>query len=312
MLRRDFVTGCSAAAAVLSSKLLTATAADAVPPVADRIALFTDHLDDSGFSYAELARMIAPLKIAGPDLTVRGGGVVPPERAAEELPKAAAAFREEGMSIPMISTNLTAADDPTARPILSAMEKLGIRYFKLGYYHYHDLTKWEADIDAERKRLAGLLELSRAAGATAGLHNHAGASIGGAVWDGWEMLKPLDPKDVGFFYDPSHGTLEGPKHAWKLNLQRIKPRVVMVAVKDFVWEKSERGWQTRWCPLGEGMVNWDEFFQLLAKIPFAGPLSVHIEYNPGGSTRVERIDNALAAAQRDVAFVRKHLEKASA
>jgi sugar phosphate isomerase/epimerase len=311
MLRRDFVTGCSAAAAVLSSKLPTATAADAVPPVTDRIALFTDHLDDAGFNYAELAKMIAPLKIAGPDLTVRGGGVVPPERAAEELPKAAAAFRDEGMSIPMISTNLTAADDPTAKPILSTMGKLGIRYFKLGYYHYHDVTKWDADIETERKRLAGLLELSRAAGAMAGLHNHAGASIGGAVWDAWEMLKPLDVKDVGFYYDPGHGTLEGPKHSWKLNLQRIKSRVVMVAVKDYVWEKTDRGWQTRWCPLGEGMVNWDEFFQLLAKIPFAGPLSVHIEYNLGGSTRVERIDNALAAAQRDVAFVRKHLAKAS-
>jgi L-ribulose-5-phosphate 3-epimerase len=154
------------------------------------------------------------------------------------------------------------------------------------------------------------LELSRAADATAGLHNHAGASIGGAIWDAWEMLGPLDAKDVGFYYDPGHGTLEGPRHTWKLNLERIKSRVVMIAVKDYVWEKTDRGWQTRWCPLGEGMVHWDEFFKILAKIPFAGPLSVHIEYDPGGSTRVERIDNALAAAQRDVGFVRKRLAKA--
>jgi sugar phosphate isomerase/epimerase len=307
MLRRSFLTG-SAAAALLSSRVNFA-AANRLPPVTDRIALFTDHLDDAGFSYAELAKMIAPLKIAGPDLTVRGGGVVPPERAADELPKAAAAFHEEGMSIPMISTNLTSADDPTARPIVAAMHKLGIKYFKLGYYHYHDITKWEADIETERKRLADLLQLTQAAGITAGLHNHAGASIGGAIWDAWEMLEPLDPAAVGFYYDPGHGSLEGPKHTWKLNLERIKSRIVMIAVKDYVWEKTERGWQTRWCPLGQGMVNWDEFFQILAKIPFAGPLSVHIEYDPGGSTRVERIDNALAAAQRDVGFVRERLAK---
>lgn len=309
MLRRNLLAG-TAAAVLLSSRAVTASAADALPPVTDRIALFTDHLDDAGFSYAELAKMIAPLKIAGPDLTVRGGGVVLPERAADELPKAAAAFRDERMSIPMISTNLTSADDPTARPIVAAMNKLGIKYFKLGYYHYHDIRKWEADIESERKRLAGLLQLTQAAGIAAGLHNHAGASIGGAIWDAWEMLKPLDPAAVGFYYDPGHGTLEGPKHTWKLNLERIKSRIVMIAVKDYVWEKTNRGWQTRWCPLGQGMVNWDEFFQILAKIPFAGPLSVHIEYDPGGSTRVERIDNALAAAQRDVAFVRKHLAKA--
>jgi sugar phosphate isomerase/epimerase len=59
------------------------------------------------------------------------------------------------------------------------------------------------------------------------------------------------------------------------------------------------------------MVNWDEFFPLLARISFPGPISVHIEYDPGGKTRAERIDNSLAAAQRDISFVRKHLTKAA-
>lgn len=146
----------------------------------------------------------------------------------------------------------------------------------------------------------------------AGYHNHSGASIGGALWDGWEFLKPLDANHVGFYFDPGHATIEGAKHAWRLNLQRISSRLSMVALKDYVWEKSSGGWQTRWCPLGEGMVNWPEFFTLLAQIPFPGPVSIHIEYDPGGKTRPERIDNSLAAAQRDVAFVRGHLAKAFA
>jgi L-ribulose-5-phosphate 3-epimerase len=280
------------------------------PPPSDRLCLFTDHLDHHGYSYAEIAKMLAPLKIAGPDLTVRGGGVVKPEQAAEELPKAMAAFREEGMTIPMLTTNLTSASDPTAQPILSTMGKLGIRYYKLGYYHYHDVASWEADIASQRKELAGLLELGKQAGVTAGLHNHAGQSIGGALWDGWEFLQPLDQEGVGFFYDPGHATLEGAKYAWKLNLQRISPRLKMIALKDFVWEKTPKGWQTRWCPLGEGLVNWSEFFQLLVKLPFPGPISIHIEYDPGGNTRLERIDSSLAAAQKDLAFVRQHLEQA--
>lgn len=276
-------------------------------PLTGRICLFTDHLDDSGFSYPEIARMLAPLKIVGPDLTVRGGGVVPPEKVADDLPKANAAFRDEGMSIPMLTTNLTSARDATAEPILTTMAKLGIRYFKLGYYHYHELRNWETEIETSRKDLAGLLQISRKAGLTAGLHNHAGATIGGALWDAWEFLRPLDPAAVGFFFDPAHATLEGAKYAWKLNLQRISSRLKMVALKDFTWEKGAKGWQTRWCPLGQGMVDWPEFFQLLAKLPFAGPVSVHIEYDPGGRTRAERIDNNLAAAERDIGFVRKHL-----
>lgn len=314
MKRRDFLhtTGVSAAAAISSSRGSWGLADESPPPaqavpLTDRIALFTDHLDDSGFSYAEIAAMIKPLKISGPDLTVRGGGVVPPERVAEELPKAAAAFRDQGMTIPMLSTNLTSAKDPTAQPTFAAMNKLGIKYYKLGYYHYHDLPKWESELESQRKDLAGLLELSKKSGAQAGLHNHSGASIGGALWDGWEFLKPLDASSVGFYFDPSHATIEGYRHTWKLNLQRISPRLAMVALKDFVFEKTSGGWQTRWCPLGEGMVKWDEFFALLVRLPFPGPLSIHIEYNPGGNSRVGRIDNALAAAQKDVAFVRKHL-----
>ena len=286
--------------------------APAAVPVQDRIALFTDHLDDFGYSYADVAKMIAPLKIAGPDLTVRGGGLVPPDRAADELPKAAAAFRDQGLSIPMVSTNLTSAADPTARPILSTLGKLGIRYYKLGYYHYHDLAKWESELESQRKDLAGLLELGRQAGAQAGFHNHSGATIGGALWDAWEFLRPLHPADVGFYFDPAHASIEGAKHAWKLNLQRISLRLTMVALKDYVWEKSSRGWQTRWCPLGEGMVNWDEVFPMLVRIPFQGPISVHIEYDPGGKTPLERIDNSLAAAQHDITFLREHLAKAAA
>lgn len=280
-------------------------------PQEEGICLFTDHLDDSGYSYAEVASMLAPLKIAGPDLTVRGGGIVPPEKVVDELPKAQAAFRDQGMGIPMLSTNLTSKNDPAARPIFSTMAKLGIGHFKLGYYHYHELPSWEAELAASGKELSGLLELSQKAGLTAGLHNHAGATIGGAVWDAWEMLRSLDPAAVGFYFDPAHATLEGAKYAWKLNLQRVSSRLKMIALKDVVWEKGAKGWQSRWCPLGQGMVDWTEFFQILAKLSFNGPISVHIEYDPGGRTRLEKIDNSLAAAQRDIAFVRKHLAAAS-
>jgi len=321
MHRRDVLrTGLIAAAGCLGAAdpqslfaaAESARAAPPVKPIGERLCLFTDHLDDFGYSYAELAEMLVPLKIAGPDLTVRGGGVVLPDRVADELPKAAAAFKDRGMSIPMITTGLTKAADPTARPTLATMQKLGIRYYKLGYYHYHDLATWEPDLAATRKELAGLLELGRGLGVHAGFHNHAGAGIGGALWDTWELLAPLDPAAVGFYFDPAHASIEGAKFAWKLNLQRISPRLAMVAIKDYIWEKTSKGWQTRWCPLGEGMVDWPEVFKQLSRFPFPGPLSVHIEYDPGGSTRPERIDNSLAAAERDLAFVRKHLAEVSA
>jgi sugar phosphate isomerase/epimerase len=58
------------------------------------------------------------------------------------------------------------------------------------------------------------------------------------------------------------------------------------------------------------MVRWGEFFDLLAKIPFTGPISLHIEYDPGGTTNAARFENSLTAAERDLRFLRKHLPPA--
>jgi L-ribulose-5-phosphate 3-epimerase len=277
--------------------------------LADRICLFTDHLDDFGYSYADVARMLKQLRIAGPDLTVRPGGLVLPERVAEDLPKAVAAFRDAGLAVPMISTGLTSANDPAANATLSTAGKLGIRYFKLGYYGYDDVEQWQARLAATRKNLEGLLSLSRRAGLIAGFHNHSGASVGGALWDSWELLSGLAPEAIGFYFDAAQATIEGGNHAWKLGLARLAPRLVMVAIKDFVWEKSGGQWRTRWVPLGQGMVRWTEFFAMLRKIPFDGPISLHIEYDPGGANKMARFENSLAAAERDLRFLREQLEK---
>jgi L-ribulose-5-phosphate 3-epimerase len=277
-------------------------------PLADRICLFTDHLDDFGYSYSDVARMLKQLKIAGPDLTMRAGGLVAPERVAEELPKAVAAFRDAGLTVPMISTGLTAGADATAATTLTTAGKLGIRYFKLGYYGYDDATRWQSRLDSTRKELESLLAISRRAGLVAGFHNHSGPFVGGALWDSWELLEALDPASVGFYFDPAQATIEGGNHAWKLGLARVAPRLVMVAIKDFVWEKTGEGWRTRWVPLGEGVVRWSEFFAMLRKIPFDGPISLHIEYDPGGASKTARFENSLAAAERDLTFLRKQLE----
>lgn len=288
------------------SETLPASAQPSAPAAfpLDRVCLFTDHLDDSGYTFGEVAGMLKQLGVSGPDLTVRAGGLVLPERAVEDLPTAVAAFRNAGLSVPMISTGITAVD-PTAKTLLATAGKLGVRYFKLGYYHYEDPARWKERIESVRRELTPLVRLAQECGMVAGVHNHAGATIGGAIWDTAELLKPLEARWIGYYFDPSHATIEGGNHAWKLNFQRAAERLKMVALKDFVWEKSGGQWRTRWVPLGEGVVRWPEFLRMLAGVKFAGPLSLHIEYDPGGTTRAARFENCFNAASRDLEFLRK-------
>lgn len=59
--------------------------------------------------------------------------------------------------------------------------------------------------------------------------------------------------------------------------------------------------------LGEGTVDWKFVFKVLAPPGFQGQISLHIEYETDGNTAAEKEANFLAAATRDLEFLRSHL-----
>ena len=75
----------------------------------------------------------------------------------------------------------------------------------------------------------------------------------------------------------------------------------MSALKDFYWEKSGGSWRVKWCPMGEGMVNWPKVFAGYAQAGFVGPVSIHMEYEPA---------DHFAALAKDAEFVKRGLDAA--
>ncbi len=287
--RRQFVAAAGAG--------LFAARPDMAATIEGQVCLFSKHLPELG--YAEMARTLKQLGFASVDLTVRPQGHVLPERVAEDLPRAVAALREEGIAVPMISTGLTSAEDPAARPTLATAGRLGIPYYKLGYYRYKSLAELGPVLERTRSQVAGLAALGREHGVQAGFHNHSGTYVGAALWDAWDVVRGLDPKLVGYYFDPCHATIEGGLAGWNIGFHRLADRIKMVAVKDFFWEKVKGKWVAQQCPLGEGMVDWRTFFQQLAAIGFRGPISLHLEYEIPGATEAARRENNLAAIERD-------------
>jgi len=271
------------------------------------LCLFSKHLPD--LDAGQLARAVGALGFGGVDLTVRPGGHVLPERAAHDLPPFLAAVREEGLEVPMITTGLLSAAEPTARPILETAGRHQVPFFKPGYYRYAfvDVRK---ELDGASADLRGLAALAAEYGVQLGYHNHAGY-LGGPVWDIARIIDGLDPRWVGYYFDVRHAVVEGGDGGWRAALNLVAPRLKMVAIKDFFWEKGPQGWRQRNCPLGEGMVDWKEFFTALARGGFHGPVSLHLEYDIPGPARVKR-ENTLAAAARDLAFLKTGLARAYA
>jgi len=207
----------------------------------------------------------------------------------------------------MITTALLAAAEPAAQPILSTAGRLGIPFFKPGYYKY-DFVDVRRELEKAASDFRVLAELGKQHHVAVGYHNHAGY-LGAPVWDMARVIDTLDPKWVGYYFDVCHATTEGGDAGWKIAASLAAPRIKMIAVKDFFWEKSARGWKTRMCPLGAGMVDWKGYFRILAAAGFAGPVSLHLEYDiPGKGAALE--DNTLHAAAHDLEFLKARLQQA--
>jgi L-ribulose-5-phosphate 3-epimerase len=314
--RRRFLQASSAL--VSAAALPTALASPPRPaprgPFRGTLCLFSKPVPQ--LSWQELAAHAKEAGFGGIDLTVRQAGHVLPERTAIDLPEAVAAIRAAGLEVPMITTELVSADDPTAERILSTAGKLSIPFLKPGYYHYQFVNVLQELEEAGRK-FRGLVELAGHHGIQVGYHNHDGY-IGAPTWDMARVIEPLDPRWCGYYFDLSQATTEGGVGGWKIAANLVMPRLKMIAVKDFMWkEVGPRRWEAENCPLGQGMSHWKEFLQTLAQSNFAGPITVHEEYsipgvsdNQGIALSRDKVPGVMVAAKKDLDYLKSVLHEA--
>jgi sugar phosphate isomerase/epimerase len=252
--------------------------------------------------WTSMARGLKKAGFTGVDLTVRQQqGHVMPERVTADLPKAYEAIRQEGLELPLVTTALTSGSEPAAEPICAATGKLKIPFLKPGYYRYA-----LADVHKELRQVTAdfhsLVAVAKKHGVVVGFHNHAD-NVGASLWEVERILAGVEARSAGYYFDVCHAVTEGGRVAWKVGMKLALANLKLVAIKDFYWEKRANGeWRVRFCPLGQGMVDWKYFFRELTASGFRGPISLHLEYETGSN------DNTLAAAQKDLEFIKKHLE----
>lgn len=299
--RRAFVQGAVAAglAPVMrpaAAAAQVATGAITLAGPASPLLFFSKHLAE--LSWADLGPAVREMGFDGVDLTVRPGGHVLPARVTEDLPKAVAAIRDGGSRVTMVTTGLTSPDDPAARPTMAAARGVDVRLLKAGYYRYAfvDVRK---ELAAATAQFRALVAMAGTAGVVFAYHNHSGY-IGAPVWDALEMIAGLPATATGLYFDVRHATVEGGEAGWRVATQMAAPHLRMLAAKDFYWDKGRDGrWRVVDCPIGDGMVDWKTFATELKRAGFTGPISLHVEYEPGGRTPVEKTERMREAAARD-------------
>lgn len=252
--------------------------------------------------YPELGLIAQQIGYDGVDLTVMDGGHVNPHVTNVDMVRAIESVRGAGLEVPIITTTLTGTTDPTVYGILAITGHTQVHLYRLGFWPYATAPNAAVDIPRRlaqvRTDLTALLALGRSYQMAAAFPNRAGGYVGEALWDAQAIIGDMDPQWIGYYFDPSQATAEGGVSGWEIALRLALPRLKAVALQDFTWAKAGK---MQMCPLGEGVVDWQAFFRILAEARFTGPISVHQEYN---------VQDELGAMNKDLEFVRKQVKQA--
>ncbi|HVW85647.1 MAG TPA: TIM barrel protein [Bryobacteraceae bacterium] len=251
--------------------------------------------------YAELGLIAQQIGYEGIDLTVMIGGHVDPRVTNVDLVRAFESIRGAGLEVPMISTAITSALDPTAYPVLYLTGHSQIPLFRMGLWQYRDSGDIRQRLSQCRREMTQIVNLGQRCGITAMIPNRAGEYVGEAVWDSQSILQSIDPRWAGYIFDPAEATAEGGLGGWETALRLALPRLKALSLQDFYWTRAGGDWQMTKCPLGDGMVDWQRFFRIVSEARFTGPISIAMEYKP---------KDEPGAMSKDLDFARKQIQRA--
>jgi len=268
----------------------------------NRMILFSKHWPQN--SAHELCHLARYLSVDGFDLCVRAGYTVNPDNVADALVPFVATLRTENLHVPLVTAegSLVQPADPTARPILQAMDRADIRLLKLGYFRVDPIRDYRIQFDQVRRAMEGWQQLGREYRVKICYHTHAHRRMGLNAGLLAQMINGLDPEYIGAYLDPLHLTIEGEE--FELAAAIVKPYLSVIALKDVLIHRSvvadhgRKDWAV--VPAGQGMVDWTAVFSTIRNFNYSGPLSIHGEF-------VVPPDQFMSELQREVAYYRSKL-----
>lgn len=234
------------------------------------VVVFSKLYQELKLDFEASADVTAEAGLDGIDCPVRPGGEVLPERVEEDLPRYAAALSKRGVKIGLLTTGITGTASPHAEKVLRTAKKLGITYYRLGFFK-KDKDRSPGEQAAEiAAGLNDLAALSREVGVCGLFQNHTG-SFGADLSEMVQVLKGFRPEQIGAAFDIGHAlAIHG--DGWRPFWEKIKPHLRVAYVKD---ARKGGGW-TRF---GQGAIAESGYFTLLKQTGYTAPVSLHIEFD---------------------------------
>lgn len=271
-----------------------------------RIFIFSKHLQF--LNYKNMCEAAKEMGFDGIDLTVRPKGHVLPENVTQDLPSATETMRSFDLLPHLLTTSVSDANNELDRRVVEVASQLGYKFYRTGWFKYGKEIDIQESLKIFQEKIQGLSMLNTSLGISGSYQNHSGHYLGASVWDLDKLLEGILPNQIGCQYDIMHSHVEGGKN-WEIDFRLIKDHINTLVVKDFKWGKVNGKWKPINTQLGEGMVNFKEYFSLLKKYKINVPISLHCEYDLGGAERggLPSIDQkeVFTRLKKDLLYLRK-------
>ena len=250
-----------------------------------KVHLFSKHLHF--LDVKEAAQISKELGFVGLDLTVRPKGHVLPENVETDLPKAIQDVKAVGSSCELITTAISDVDNERDLSTIETAADQGVKYYRSDWFNYLEDRSMQESIAFYRQKIKELSEANKQNNIVGCYQNHAGTKIGASFWEIEQLLKTADTDYFGTQYDIRHAMVESGL-SWKNGLRLLHHSIKTIILKDFKWEKVEGQWKVVNVPIGEGMVDFKNYFKLLKGYGLTPPASLHLEYPLGGAEKAKK------------------------
>jgi len=262
-----------------------------------------------GIPIHELAQVVRFAGLETTNVVIREGYDVDEPNLRDSLPAFLASAAAEGLAITRAETTYTAAHLLSPETPLPVLRDNGIREIRIGWF-----PRATRDVRGELDNARALIELVSLAAERYGvkavyqLHHRTLITNPNA---GYRLVQGLNPQWIGIELDPGNQAFEG-YEPWDHACGLLQDYVAWVAVKDVrPWqevprsEEAGKGWHHEFCPISEGVTNWQDVVNALASISFAGPLVFMPFYDEHDAlTRTHRLRDEVEYLRTFVDVVR--------
>jgi sugar phosphate isomerase/epimerase len=194
----------------------------------------------------------------------------------DEAERAKAIASANGLGMPGLGTYIDVGDMAAVEQAMQFAKTCGVRNVRVnpGRWPDPDGLSYASSYERARRFLKDCEVMGKQYGVRAIVEMHHG-TITCSAGLSHHLVAGFDPDCIGVLHDAGNCVHEGFEN-YDMAIQLLGPYLAHVHIKNAAYDRPGSGgvWKSRWSPLEDGVVDWDNLFSALKNAHYEGWLGV--------------------------------------